>query len=137
MTAGHAAPGVPRSAAEQARLDAALVAPGEPVGVIAAQSVGEPSTQMTLNTFHLAGGGGVNVTLGIPRLREIVMTASPHPKTPQMALPLRPALESDAMRAREAAGRLARELSPLPLSQLLACERADGGIVVPFEGVPA
>lgn len=40
------------------------VEPGEPVGVLAAQSVGEPSTQMTLNTFHLAGGGGVNVTLG-------------------------------------------------------------------------
>ncbi len=45
------------------------VEPGEPVGVLAAQSVGEPSTQMTLNTFHLAGGGGVNVTLGcVPRL---------------------------------------------------------------------
>lgn len=40
------------------------VNPGEPVGTLAAQSVGEPSTQMTLNTFHLAGHGGVNVTLG-------------------------------------------------------------------------
>ena len=47
--------------------------PGEAVGCIAAQSVGEPSTQMTLNTFHLAGHGGANVTLGIPRLREIIM----------------------------------------------------------------
>ena len=37
---------------------------GEPVGCLAAQGVGEPSTQMTLNTFHLAGHGGVNVTLG-------------------------------------------------------------------------
>lgn len=36
-----------------------LAAPGEAVGVIAAQSVGEPSTQMTLNTFHMAGGGFV------------------------------------------------------------------------------
>lgn len=53
-----------------------LVAPGEAVGSIAAQSIGEPSTQMTLNTFHLAGHGGANVTLGIPRLREIIMTAS-------------------------------------------------------------
>lgn len=53
-----------------------LAAPGEPVGSIAAQSVGEPSTQMTLNTFHLAGHGGANVTLGIPRLREIIMTAA-------------------------------------------------------------
>eukprot|EP01138_Halocafeteria_seosinensis_P005907 gb/GECG01006039.1/.p1 GENE.gb/GECG01006039.1/~~gb/GECG01006039.1/.p1 ORF type:complete len:2244 (+),score=294.27 gb/GECG01006039.1/:1-6732(+) len=64
--------------------------PGEPVGVTAAQSVGEPSTQMTLNTFHLAGHGGVNVTLGIPRLREIVMTASRAISTPTMTLSLHP-----------------------------------------------
>ena len=49
---------------------------GEPVGVIAAQAIGEPSTQMTLNTFHFAGHGEANVTLGIPRLREILMVAS-------------------------------------------------------------
>ena len=42
---------------------------GEAVGVLAAQSIGEPSTQMTLNTFHMAGRGEANVTLGIPRLR--------------------------------------------------------------------
>lgn len=65
-----------------------LIDPGEAVGIIAAQSIGEPSTQMTLNTFHFAGHGAVNVTLGIPRLREIVMTASQHIKTPQMTLPL-------------------------------------------------
>ena len=65
-----------------------VAAPGEPVGILAAQSVGEPSTQMTLNTFHLAGSGGVNVTLGIPRLREIVMTASQNLKTPSMLLPV-------------------------------------------------
>ena len=53
-------------------------------------SVGEPSTQMTLNTFHLAGHGAANVTLGIPRLREIVMTAARKPATPTMKLPLRP-----------------------------------------------
>jgi DNA-directed RNA polymerase I subunit RPA1 len=41
-----------------------LVTPGDAVGPIAAQSIGEPSTQMTLNTFHLAGHGGANVTLG-------------------------------------------------------------------------
>ena len=50
-----------------------MVDPGEPVGVLAAQSIGEPSTQMTLNTFHFAGRGDMNVTLGIPRLREILM----------------------------------------------------------------
>lgn len=65
-----------------------LAQPGEPVGVLAAQSVGEPSTQMTLNTFHLAGRGEMNVTLGIPRLQEILMTASVNIKTPIMTCPL-------------------------------------------------
>lgn len=67
-----------------------LANPGEAVGCVAAQSVGEPSTQMTLNTFHLAGHGGANVTLGIPRLREIIMTASKNLKTPTMLLPMVP-----------------------------------------------
>jgi DNA-directed RNA polymerase I subunit RPA1 len=65
----------------------ALAAPGEPVGLLAAQSVGEPSTQMTLNTFHFAGRGEMNVTLGIPRLREILMMASKNIKTPSMEIP--------------------------------------------------
>ncbi|WFD23928.1 DNA-directed RNA polymerase [Malassezia equina] len=65
-----------------------LVEPGENVGLLAAQGIGEPSTQMTLNTFHFAGHGAANVTLGIPRLREIVMTASQAIKTPIMRLPL-------------------------------------------------
>ncbi|KAH9939980.1 beta and beta-prime subunits of DNA dependent RNA-polymerase [Amylocystis lapponica] len=63
-----------------------LVEPGEAVGLLASQGVGEPSTQMTLNTFHFAGHGAANVTLGIPRLREIVMTASTKPKTPSMTM---------------------------------------------------
>ncbi|KAL1960848.1 hypothetical protein VTO42DRAFT_5831 [Malbranchea cinnamomea] len=61
-----------------------VVDPGEAVGIIAGQSIGEPSTQMTLNTFHLAGHSAKNVTLGIPRLREIVMTASNNILTPTM-----------------------------------------------------
>ncbi|EER13182.1 DNA-directed RNA polymerase I largest subunit, putative [Perkinsus marinus ATCC 50983] len=65
-----------------------LADPGEAVGTLAAQGMGEPSTQMTLNTFHLAGHGGVNVTLGIPRLREIVQTASRHLETPAMEFPV-------------------------------------------------
>lgn len=60
------------------------VEPGDNVGILAGQSLGEPSTQMTLNTFHLAGHGGANVTLGIPRLREILMTGSKMIKTPTM-----------------------------------------------------
>jgi DNA-directed RNA polymerase I subunit RPA1 len=64
-----------------------LAEPGEPVGLLAAQSIGEPSTQMTLNTFHFAGRGDMNVTLGIPRLREILMMASVNIKTPSMEIP--------------------------------------------------
>ena len=61
-----------------------VIEPGEAVGIVAGQSVGEPSTQMTLNTFHLAGHSTKNVTLGIPRLREIIMTASTQILTPTM-----------------------------------------------------
>lgn len=63
-----------------------LADPGEPVGLLAAQSIGEPSTQMTLNTFHFAGRGDMNVTLGIPRLREILMMAAKNIKTPSMEI---------------------------------------------------
>ncbi|KAM9741040.1 DNA-directed RNA polymerase I subunit RPA1 isoform 1-T1 [Menidia menidia] len=65
-----------------------LCDPGEAVGLLAAQSIGEPSTQMTLNTFHFAGRGEMNVTLGIPRLREILMVASSNIKTPMMSIPV-------------------------------------------------
>jgi len=50
----------------------AIIAPGEMVGIIAAQSIGEPTTQMTLNTFHFAGvASKSNVTRGVPRIEEI------------------------------------------------------------------
>lgn len=52
---------------------------------------------MTLNTFHLAGHGAANVTLGIPRLREIVMTAAQQPKTPTMKLPINDSISDDAI----------------------------------------
>ncbi|KAI4454954.1 dna-directed rna polymerase [Holotrichia oblita] len=80
-----------------------ICAPGEPVGLLAAQSIGEPSTQMTLNTFHFAGRGEMNVTLGIPRLREILMMASKSIKTPSMEIPFLdvPNLERKAERLRK------------------------------------
>ena len=75
-----------------------LADPGEAVGLLAAQSIGEPSTQMTLNTFHFAGFGAKNVTLGIPRLREIIMTASQKIKTPMMTVALWPEHSGQASR---------------------------------------
>ncbi|MDP6600028.1 MAG: DNA-directed RNA polymerase subunit A'' [Candidatus Woesearchaeota archaeon] len=50
----------------------ARIHPGEAVGVISAESIGEPGTQMTLNTFHFAGVAEMNVTLGLPRIIEIL-----------------------------------------------------------------
>ncbi|XP_076632809.1 RNA polymerase I subunit RpI1 [Colletes latitarsis] len=73
--------------------------PGEPIGLLAAQSIGEPSTQMTLNTFHFAGRGEMNVTLGIPRLREILMMASKNIKTPSMEIPFNKDINNITKRA--------------------------------------
>jgi DNA-directed RNA polymerase III subunit RPC1 len=50
----------------------AVVNPGEAVGAVAAQSIGEPGTQMTLKTFHFAGVASMNITLGVPRIKEII-----------------------------------------------------------------
>ncbi|KAF2820636.1 beta and beta-prime subunits of DNA dependent RNA-polymerase [Ophiobolus disseminans] len=69
----------------QDRFLKAAVAPGEMVGVLAAQSIGEPATQMTLNTFHFAGVSSKNVTLGVPRLKEILNVAA-NIKTPGMVI---------------------------------------------------
>jgi len=62
-----------------------LIEPGEAAGVVSAQSIGEPGTQMTLRTFHFAGVKEQNVTLGLPRLIEIV-DARKIPSTPAMTI---------------------------------------------------
>ena len=49
-----------------------MIVPGEAVGAVSAQSIGEPGTQMTLKTFHFAGVASMNVTLGVPRIKEII-----------------------------------------------------------------
>ncbi|XP_076459285.1 DNA-directed RNA polymerase III subunit RPC1-like [Babylonia areolata] len=59
----------------------ALIEPGEAIGAITAQSVGEPGTQMTLKTFHFAGVASMNITLGVPRIKEII-NASKTIRTP-------------------------------------------------------
>jgi DNA-directed RNA polymerase III subunit RPC1 len=53
----------------------AVVQPGHAVGAIAAQSIGEPGTQMTLKTFHFAGVAGMSITQGVPRIKEIINAA--------------------------------------------------------------
>ena len=67
----------------RSRFQSSIVHAGEVVGSIAAHSIGEPATQMTLNTFHFAGVSSKNVTLGVPRLKEIINVAK-NLKTPIM-----------------------------------------------------
>lgn len=90
-----------------------VVDPGEAVGIVAGQSIGEPSTQMTLNTFHLAGHSAKNVTLGIPRLREIVMTASANIMTPTMTLILNEEIP------KEQAERFSKAISKLSIAEVV------------------
>jgi DNA-directed RNA polymerase subunit A" len=66
----------------------ACIEPCDPVGVVAAQSIGEPGTQMTMRTFHYAGVAEINVTLGLPRLIEI-LDARKNPSTPVMTVYLK------------------------------------------------
>ena len=91
---------------------------GESVGCIAAQSVGEPSTQMTLNTFHSAGVATKNVTLGIPRLKEL-LDGTRNPKTPCVTVRFRKAFRESERVADYVA-------ATLPLTRLgdvvLSCE---------------
>jgi len=86
------------------------IEPCEAVGVIAAQSIGEPGTQMTMRTFHYAGVAEINVTLGLPRLIEI-MDARKEPSTPTMTVYLEHEYGGDRDKAREVSWQI--EAAPL------------------------
>ena len=84
----------------------AIIAPGEMVGMIAAQSIGEPTTQMTLNTFHFAGvASKSNVTRGVPRIEEI-LSLSANPKNPSCSVYLKKNEERDQKNAQKVMNRL-------------------------------
>ncbi len=82
-----------------------MVDPYEAVGIVAAQSIGEPGTQMTLRTFHYAGVAEMNVTLGLPRLIEIVDARS-QPSTPTMEIYLREGVREDEEKVKEVAKKI-------------------------------
>jgi len=108
-----------------------LVEPGEAVGMIAAQSLGEPSTQMTLRTFHFAGVRELNVTLGLPRLIEIV-DARKTVATPIMEV----YLEGEYARDREKALEVARELELTTVenvSRVITVDYVDYSIVIELD----
>jgi len=87
------------------RYHVAFVEPGEAVGTITAQSIGEPSTQMTLRVFHYAGVREYNITLGLPRLIEIV-DARKKPETPITEIYLAEDVKRDIEKAMEIARRI-------------------------------
>ncbi|KAA0007878.1 MAG: DNA-directed RNA polymerase subunit A'' [Thermoplasmata archaeon] len=82
-----------------------MVDPAEACGIVAAQSIGEPGTQMTMRTFHYAGVAEINVTLGLPRLIEIVDARST-PSTPVMTVYLEGAYRVNADLAQKAANQI-------------------------------
>ena len=93
--------------------------PGEMVGIIAAQSIGEPSTQMTLNTFHLAGvAAKSNAVRGVPRLKEL-LKATRNPKAQCLTIYLR----RDIRASKEEARRVAQELEFTVLQDLVTVAR--------------
>ncbi|NBX33487.1 MAG: hypothetical protein EBR07_12305, partial [Planctomycetes bacterium] len=91
----------------------------QPVGVIAAQSIGEPATQMTLNTFHLAGvAAKSNMTRGVPRLKEL-LKATHNPKAIELTIPLR----RDIRDKKEEARRVSQELEFTLLQDIVTVAR--------------
>jgi DNA-directed RNA polymerase subunit A" len=85
----------------------------EAAGVVSAQSIGEPGTQMTMRTFHYAGVAEINVTLGLPRLIEIV-DARKNPSTPMMTV----YLTEDYAQDRDMARKLAWNIEATHISHL-------------------
>src|SRR3989454_1522289 len=105
----------------------AMAEPGEAVGVVTAQSIGEPGTQMTLRTFHFAGVKERNVTLGLPRLIELV-DARKKPVTPTMDI----YLDREYRISREKALEVAREIIYTRVSDLVEKTDVDYGGVITF-----
>jgi len=82
-----------------------LIDPSEACGIVGAQSIGEPGTQMTMRTFHYAGVAEINVTLGLPRLIEIVDARS-IPSTPMMNIYLQDEYRINSELAKEVANKI-------------------------------
>jgi len=94
--------------------DKSQVEPGQAVGIVTAQSIGEPGTQMTLRTFHTAGIAEKNVTLGLPRIIELV-DARKKPSTPSMDI----YLDKDSKSSKEKAIETAKNILQTTVSELI------------------
>lgn len=84
------------------KYDYTKISPGEAVGIVTAESFGEPGTQMTLNIFHFAGVAEVSISLGLPRLIEI-FDARKDIKTPAMEIYLKKPYNKDIKKVRKIA----------------------------------
>ena len=105
------------------RYHEAKIEPGEAVGAIGAQSLGEPGTQMTLKTFHFAGVASMNVTLGVPRIKELI-NASKNISTPLIMAKLRN--DKDERVARIVKGRVEK----VDWVTLLNISKKNGGLMI-------
>ena len=97
--------------------EVSCIEPCDAAGVIAAQSIGEPGTQMTMRTFHYAGVAEINVTLGLPRLIEIV-DARKIPSTPMMTIALSKEYFNDYAYDREKTRALAWEIEATKIDHI-------------------
>ncbi|MFB6180623.1 MAG: DNA-directed RNA polymerase subunit A'', partial [Candidatus Nanohalobium sp.] len=93
--------------------------PGEAIGIVAAQSLAEPATQLTMETYHQAGGAQVDLTAGLPRLIEIV-DARREPDTPSMEVYLEEEYSNE-----EDAKRVARKLREIKFEDLVKQDTID------------
>ncbi|MHC1635866.1 MAG: DNA-directed RNA polymerase subunit A'' [Candidatus Methanospirareceae archaeon] len=107
------------------KYEEAKVEPCEAVGIVAAQSIGEPGTQMTMRTFHYAGVGAIYVTLGLPRIIEIV-DARRKPSTPVMKI----RLEEEYAYNRSEAERIAIEIEETDVSDVAEVKASVDEMVV-------
>ncbi len=108
--------------------EASLISPGEAIGVVTAESFGEPGTQMTLNVFHLAGVAEMQVTQGLPRLIEI-FDARKEPSTPSMTVYLKPEYSKDEKTIRKVASFI-KEMTLKEISTMFSLNIMKGSVEV-------
>lgn len=96
-----------------------LFEPGEAIGIVAAQSLSEPATQMTMETYHSAGAAKVSITQGLPRMIELV-NARRNPKTPVMNIWL-----EDGHQTKEDAKEVAAKLKEVTLDDIIREDTLD------------
>ena len=105
----------------ESRYDGMTVEPNEAIGVVTAQSIGEPGTQLTMRTYHYAGVSEMRVTLGLPRVLEIV-DARRTPSTPTMKIYLS---DSDARTNGDAARKIAARIQEITLERITKADYTD------------